>query len=125
MSMKNLIKIWNLPDRSSERAQITLRIPFTDYARLHALKDVYPTRSVNDILTDIIRMGLDEVVEALPSWSATEEDAAISRDEVGPGFPSGAYVDPGDPLGPAVDFERAYRRILREKSEDDSKEVAA
>ena len=124
MNLKSLIKSWNLPDRSNERVQVTMRIPFTDYARLHALKEVYSGRSVNEILTDILRVGLDEVVEALPSWSANEEDAAVSYAEMGPDLPRGAYVEAGDPLGPAIDFERAYRRILESKSEE-AKEVAS
>lgn len=127
MAMKNLVGIWSLPDRTAERIQITLRIPFTDYARLHALKEVYPTRSVNDILSDIIRVGLDEIVEALPSRPASEFDVREWFDRVQPPsemLPS-SYLQEGDPIGPAVEFDDAYRQILRSKSDDGSKEQAA
>jgi hypothetical protein len=118
MNLKNLIKSWSLPDRSNERIQVTLRVPFTDYARLHALKEVYSTRSVNEILTDIIRLGLDEVVEALPSRPADDEDVQISD------MTSGGIdcIELGDLIGPSVTFESAYRRIIESKSEDSSKE---
>lgn len=124
MSMKNLIKVWRLPDRSNERTQITLRIPFSDYARLHALKEVYPRRSVNDILSDIIKFGLDEIVEALPSWPADEEDMIEYNNDVDPNAPARFYLSVGDLVGPAMDFERFYRRILESKSEEDAKEAA-
>lgn len=125
MSMKGLIKAWRLPDRSNERAQITLRIPFSDYARLHALKKVYPLRSVNDILADIIKLGLDEIVDALPSWPADQRHADEYNFELPSDLPSDCYLEPGDLVGPAVDFENAYRQILESKSEDDAKEAAA
>lgn len=127
MAMKNLVGIWSLPDRTAERIQITLRIPFTDYARLHALKEVYPTRSVNDILSDIIRVGLDEIVEALPSWPASDEDVNdwFEHNQPASDLPPSCYLHQGELIGPAVGFDNAYRQILKSKSDDGSKEQAA
>jgi hypothetical protein len=127
MAMKNLVGIWSLPDRTAERIQITLRIPFTDYARLHALKEVYPTRSVNDILSDIIRVGLDEIVEALPSWPASDEDVNdwFEHNQPPSDLPPSYYLHQGELIGPAVGFDNAYRQILKSKSDDGSKEQAA
>lgn len=125
MSMKSLIKAWRLPDRSNERAQVTLRIPFSDYARLHALKKIYPLRSVNDILADIINLSIDEIVAALPSRPANEHDVFEYNSALPSDLPSGCYLEPGDLVGPAVDFENAYRQILESKSEEDAKESAA
>lgn len=125
MSMKSLIKAWRFPDRSNERAQVTLRIPFSDYARLHALKKIYPLRSANDILADIIKLGLDEIVDALPSWPACEDDVHEYNAQIPSEFFSRCSLELGDPVGPAVDFENAYRQILESKSEEDAKEAAA
>lgn len=122
--MKNLVKAWRLPDRSNERIQITLRIPFSDYARLHALKEIYPRRSVNDILSDIIKFGLDEIIEALPSRSANDEDVFEHNCDIPSDMPAGVFLSVGDPVGPAIDFEYAYRKILESKSEEDAKEIA-
>ena len=125
MSMKNLLRMWTLPDRSNERIQVTLRIPFTDYARLHALKEVYPSRSVNDILTDIIRVGLDEIVDSLPTRPANDEDVDYFNMSNATGFPGSPYLNVGDPVGPSVDFQEAFRRILSSKSSDDVKKEDA
>lgn len=120
MKMQSLVKSWTYPDRSTERTQITLRLPFTDYARLHALKQVYQNRSVNDLLTDIIRVGLDEIVEALPTYSADEEEVAIRNDRLGDGLPASCYFQVGDSIGPAVDFDNNLRQILNSKSDESS-----
>jgi len=120
MTIKNLVKSWSLPDRSTERAQITLRIPFNEYARLHALKEAYPNRSVNDILTDIIKTGLDEIVEALPSYKIDEREAdALAH------YEGGRIEDYLDSMtGPRVTFDVAYRRILEEKPEVEAKKLS-
>lgn len=117
MDVKKIVESWTLPDRSTERTQITLRIQYTDYARLHALKAAYPSRSVNEILTDIIRVGLDEVVDSLPVYGADEEDVAMAQHE-------GHFLELGAPCrGPRIDYTRAYRSIIssRTKPEDEAK----
>lgn len=117
MDVKKTLESWSLPDRSAERIQITLRIPYTDYARLHALKAAYSSRSVNEILTDIIRMGLDEVVDELPAYGADEEDVAMAHQE-------GNFIQVGDLIrGPRIDYTRTYRSLIysRTKPEDDDK----
>lgn len=119
MNVKKIVESWTLPDRSTERTQITLRIQYTDYARLHALKAAYPSRSVNEILTDIIRVGLDEVVDELPAYGADDEDVAMAESE-------GYRLKLGDPCrGPRFDYANAYRAIIhsRTKLEDEANKV--
>jgi hypothetical protein len=115
MSIKDLLTMWALPDRSEERVQITLRLDFDQYARLHALKEIYPNRSVNDFLNDLIRAGLDDVVQALPAYTVTEDDVyrrMADPDEI------------GATTGPRINFEVAYRKILEQKSPDEFVEDA-
>lgn len=114
-NIKDLTRLWALPDRSSDRAQITLRLPYSDYARLHALKEVYPGRPVNDMLNDLIRLGLDELVDSLPSWKMSPEEAygLCSPDD----NPQDLV---GSDTGPRITFEFAFRRLMREKQEDKS-----
>lgn len=109
MNIKNLLESWNMPDRTAERTQITLRISVQDYARLHALKPVYPARSVNDFICDIVKTGLDEIVEALPSYTVSEEDIRI-----GEAVPE----ELGSLHGPRVIFNAKLRELLNEKSEE-------
>jgi len=120
MSMKKLVTNWSLPDRTSERTQLTLRLDFDSYARLHALKEIYPKRSVNDMINDILKSGLEEIIEALPSHKVDFDQACYLADQLG-GKPDD-FVDSLE--GPRINFDSAYRRILETKSDDESvKEV--
>ena len=115
MSITAKMETWALPDRTAERVQLTLRLNYNAYARLHALKAVYPHRAVNDFLNDIIDSGLDEIVEALPSRTISEHEAAEMA-----GSEEEYDLRVGAKTGPRVVFDSVYRRILTEKSSDDS-----
>lgn len=121
MSMKKLVANWALPDRTTELKQLTLRLDFDSYARLHALKEIYPKRSVNDMINDILKSGLDEIVEALPVYKVSLEDAQeIAYHEQGR---VEDYL--GSNTGPRITFDCAYKRILETKSDFETKEEAA
>ena len=115
MSIKSLAQTWAFPDRSSDRAQITLRLNYNDYARLHALKEVFPGRSVNDMLNDLIRVGLDELVDSLETHVQTSD---FYQADLMEGIPPECILPVGAKYGKRVDFDRAYRRLLDEKLED-------
>lgn len=121
MSMKTLLQTWQLPDRTTEPHQITLRLNFDLYAKLHALKEVYDKRPVNHMINDILKAGLDEIIEALPSYSIDDEQAINLAYSHG-GIPED-YAN--SQTGPRVTFDIAYRKILESKSEETSQiEVA-
>lgn len=121
MSMKKLVTNWSLPDRTTERTQLTLRLDFDLYARLHALKEIYPKRSVNDMINDVLKNGLEEIIEALPAYKVDFEQACYLADQAG-----GKPQDYEDCLeGPRVNFDSAYRRILETKANEEAKEEAA
>lgn len=121
MTIKNLLQTWSLPDRTSDRQQLTLRLQYDLYAKLHALKEVYKNRPVNDMINDILRAGLDEIIEALPSRKVDAEEALELADHFG-GNPND-YAN--DLTGPRVQFDIAYRRILELKSDSETQEEAA
>lgn len=77
---KDLLSSWALPDRKEDRAQVTLRLDFDTYAKLHALKNVYPHRSVNEFINDILKDGVDDVVDAL---GEPQSDAYEYIEEIG------------------------------------------
>jgi hypothetical protein len=126
--MKNittLLKTWSLPDRTQERSQLTVRINYDLYAKLQALKEVYPTRSVNDLVTDIIQAGVDEIIQALPihirTFSREEAEEASYQTEQ----PVSDFLDAKTSSGPGVEFQYAYSRILAQKTESESKNEEA
>lgn len=59
--MKNLLDKWAVPDSPSERVQLTLRISQYDYDRVQALRERFPKRTANDLITGLISAGLDEL----------------------------------------------------------------
>lgn len=121
MTIKSLLKTWALPDRSQDRQQLTLRLQYDLYAKLHALKEIYPNRSVNDMINDILRTGLDEIIEALPTYTISVEEAHELA------YHAGEHPDTfvGSSTGPSVQFQNAYARILNAKSETDTKSEEA
>ncbi len=114
--MKTLVKNWSLPDRTQERQQLTLRLNYDLYAKLHALKEIYPNRSVNDMINDVLTAGLDEIISALPSYKISYEEAC----EIAI-YENGKPDDYQESLtGPAIRFESAYSRILSAKAENET-----
>ncbi len=108
---------WSLPDRTEERTQISLRLTYDLYSKLHALKVIYPGRSVNDIICDLLTASIDEVVESLPERVYTSNDM---RDDLESGFPEEALPSIGQSVGLAVNFRRAYCRLLESKEKETS-----
>lgn len=101
-----VLKNWDRPVRPPERAQLTLRIPIPLHQQLLALKELYPSQALNDMVSDIIELGLNAIVEKLPTY---EWDKSSIEDMERHGFYGGEQV--GDEYGPKVDFQNALARI--------------
>lgn len=99
-----LLKNWSFPARSPERAQLTLRIPLYDHQRLMALKAVYPNRSINDMVVDILEAALNDIVSKLPVSYYSKEDIANSDGMLD-------HDDLGQPWGLKVKFQRSLESI--------------
>jgi hypothetical protein len=67
MKVTDLPKHWEKKKESVERTHdYNLRLPLEDAARLAALAELYPDRSENDILNDMIAAALDDLVRQSP-----------------------------------------------------------
>lgn len=102
-----LLKNWSFPARSPERAQLTLRIPLYDHQRLMALKAVYPNRSVNDMVVDILEAALNDIVSKLETKHITQKDI----DGMSPDDRHYSGVEVGDLYGSRVSYDSALARI--------------
>lgn len=121
MEIKNLLQTWSLPDRTAERKQVTLRLQYDAYAKLHALKEIYPNRPVNDLINDILKNALDEIVAALPTYKIDPEEAIDMAH-----YHGGKPEDYANSVsGPRVQFDLAYRKILEQASDSESQSEAA
>lgn len=109
--LEGVLKNWSYPVPSPERAQLTLRLPLSDYHRLLALKEIYPNRSVNDMVVDIVGAALNEIISKLPTKIYSEEDIEHMQR-------SGNYdgEEPWVDYGLSGQFQRVLKRIQREVS---------
>jgi hypothetical protein len=89
--------------------EYAVRLPLDDASRLHALAELFPGRSIPEIITDLLHAGLDEIAAAMPYEPGPK---IISRDDQG----DPVYEDIG--LTPRfIELTRKYRKTLDAKGE--------
>ncbi len=81
MKFKSLLDRW----RKAAPAVLTareyaVRLPLDDAARLHALMELFPGRKVEELITDLLHAGLEEIAAAMPYEPGSK---IISRDDQG------------------------------------------
>jgi hypothetical protein len=85
--------------------EYAVRLPLEDASRMHALAELFPGRSIEDIITDLLHAGLDELAACMPYVAGPK---VISRDDHG----DPVYEDVG--LTPRfIELCRKHRRSLK------------
>jgi hypothetical protein len=80
MKMQQLLARWQSLSRQTEtRLPLHIDIGHHDAARLHALAEMYGS-NVNDVLTDLLHVALDELEEAFPYVHGNQQ---VGEDEFG------------------------------------------
>lgn len=65
--MKQLIEVWESESRAEPAVNdISLKLTAGDYARLCALEELFPARTREQLVRDLLATALDEFEEALP-----------------------------------------------------------
>ncbi len=111
MRVRDLIKHWEETAADTMAArEFKFRLPVKEAARVMALAEIYQTRTVEQIITDLLSAALDEVEEALPYVQGSR---IISED------------DQGDPIyadaGPTPRFRELSERFARELRDETSR----
>jgi len=78
--------------------QYNVRLPVDDASRLHALLELFPARTAEELITDLLHAGLDEVAAAMPYEPGPK---VISRD------------DRGDPVYEDVGLTPRFEELTR------------
>ncbi|RFA30280.1 type 1 pili tip component [Alkalilimnicola ehrlichii] len=81
MRMKDLLERWE--ETASEQktpSHYYVRLPLSDAAKLAALGELYPGRSEEELITDLLAAALDELEAAFPY---IEGQRMVSEDEHG------------------------------------------
>ena len=81
MNISSLLGIWE----QTASGELTphhydVRLPIEDAARLAALSEMYPRRSVEQLITDLLSAALGELERGMPYM---EGDNIVSEDELG------------------------------------------
>jgi hypothetical protein len=81
VKFKSLLDRWkkDLPPVRTAR-EYAVRLPIDDAARLHALLELFPGRTVEEVVTDLLHSGLDEIEAAMPYEPGPK---VISQDDHG------------------------------------------
>lgn len=65
--IKKLLNEWALESQTRPRVKsVAVKLTTHDYARIRALTEIFPERSEEQILSELLSATLDEVEEALP-----------------------------------------------------------
>jgi hypothetical protein len=105
VKFKPLLDRWKkTPAPVKTATEYAVRLPLDDAARLQALAELFPGRSIEEIVTDLLGAGLDEIAAAMPYEKGPK---IISRDDHG----DPVYEDVG--LTPRfVELTRKYKKKL-------------
>ena len=105
MKFKPLLDRWKkaaAPLKSAK--EYAVRLPLDDAAKLQALAELFPGYSIEDIVTDLLGAGLDEIAAAMPYVKGSK---IISSDDHG----DPVYEDIG--LTPRfIELTRKYKKNL-------------
>lgn len=104
MRFKELLDDWR-QNASGKRTALeyAVRLPLDDAARLHALAEMFPGRTKEQLITDLLSAALQELAASMPYVQGTK---VISSDEQG----DPVYED----TGPTPRFTELTRRHLRQ-----------
>lgn len=113
MHIKQLLNEWAGSARQEQPVtRTTLELPLEQAARLLALQEMYPGRTREQLLLDLLRSALDELEAALPYVPG---DKIISEDDYGDPI----YEDVG-PTPRFLALTRKYRAQLQEQASEEA-----
>lgn len=81
MKVRDLLSMWEKTARGDlTPEQFSVRLPVEDAAKIHALAEMYPRRSPEEIITDLLSAALVELESSLPYQRG---DRVVALDEEG------------------------------------------
>lgn len=81
MKIEQLLKQWEQRARNHQPLhEITLRLPRYELAKIHALQEIYPGKSADELLAELLNTALHELEAALPY---IQGERIVAEDENG------------------------------------------
>jgi len=99
MRVRELLSVWeNSAQGDLTREHFSVRLPIEDAAKIQALAEMFPRRTAEEIITDLLSAALNEFESALPY---VRGDQVVALDEE------------GDPLYEDVGPTPRYLQLIR------------
>ncbi len=115
MKTTDLHSIWDAPDHSRLTSkQYTVRLPIRVAAQLAALGEMYPRKTMTDLIGDLLAAGLDQLAEDLPTKNVGEKPLGFREDGEAEWEQS----------GPGVTFAQLTRKYLEEFEREETPKAA-
>jgi hypothetical protein len=109
VSFKTLLESWREKATAPRTAtEYAVRLPVDEAAQLHALIEMFPGRTPEQLITDLLSAALQEVATAMPYVAGQK---VISTDEQG----DPVYEDVG-PTPRFMELTRKHRKLLEAQS---------
>ncbi|MEX0731552.1 MAG: hypothetical protein WED00_19545 [Aquisalimonadaceae bacterium] len=114
MRVRDLVESWNsAADKGRTAEEFRVRLHLGDAARLAALRDMFPSRTEEELITDLLAAALQELEESLPYI---------------PGQRITAEDEHGDPIhedvGPTPRFQELTRKHLQRLQRQQTRQAA-
>ena len=107
MTLRELIENWESTSNSPlTDKEYAVKLPLSDAAKLAALAEMYPSRNVEQIITELLSAALNELEQVLPY---VEGEKISSFDELGDPI----YED----AGPTRTFVNLTRKYLNDNQQ--------
>jgi hypothetical protein len=104
VKFKPLLDRWKKdPAPVRTATEYAVRLPLDDASRLHALVELFPGCTLEEIITDLLHVGLDEIAAAMPYEPGPK---IISRD------------DHGDPVYEDIGMTPRFVELARKLKKD-------
>ena len=118
MKIRELLKEWEARASAPLTARTyAVKFPVTAAARVHALAEMYPTRSVEQLISELLSAALDEVERSFPYMPGSE---VVAEDEQGDPI----YKDAG--MTPRFqELTQKHLRLLKARRQPKKKTRAA
>lgn len=90
MKIHELLRLWEKTANGElTREEYNIRLPLVDAAKLQALAEIYPRRSIEEILSDLLSAALSDVETSLPyirgeNVVAVDEEGDPLYEDIGP-----------------------------------------
>ena len=105
MSFKTLLESWRETSAAPRTVtEYAVRLPVDDAAQLQALAEMFPGRTAEQLITDLLGAALQEIATAMPYMAGQK---VISTDEQG----DPVYEDVG-PTPRFIELARKHRKKL-------------